>query len=77
MSTPTDSFHQNLTRLISDYVKEHREFLPKDLHSVIIENVEKPLIHAVLEQTNGNLTQAANILGLSRATLRKKSQKRK
>ena len=42
------------------------------LHDLIIGAVEQPLVQMVLEKTNGNQTQAANILGLNRNTLRKK-----
>ena len=42
------------------------------LHDLIIGGVEKPLLEIVLHQTEGNRTQAANILGINRNTLRKK-----
>ena len=34
--------------------------------------VEKPLLGEVLEHCQGNLTHAAEVLGMNRATLRKK-----
>ena len=34
--------------------------------------VEKPLFSAVLDYTNGNQSEAAEILGINRGTLRKK-----
>ena len=43
-----------------------------DLHSMVIREVEKPLLEAVLEHTKSNQSSAAKILGLSRGTLRKK-----
>ena len=42
------------------------------LHELIIGGIEKPLVEIVLKETNGNQTQAANILGINRNTLRKK-----
>ena len=45
---------------------------PIGLHELVIGEVEKPLVEAVLEHTNQNQTKAANALGLSRSTLRKK-----
>lgn len=42
------------------------------LHDLIISGVEKPLLEIVLQETEGNRTQAANILGINRNTLRKK-----
>jgi Fis family transcriptional regulator len=34
--------------------------------------IEKPTIEYVLKKTNGNLTQASKVLGITRSTLRKK-----
>jgi Fis family transcriptional regulator len=42
------------------------------LHALVISEVEKPLLEAVLNHTNFNQSKAAKILGLSRGTLRKK-----
>ena len=43
-----------------------------DLHSLVIREVEKPLLEAVLNHTKSNQSKAAKMLGLSRGTLRKK-----
>ena len=43
-----------------------------DLHQMVIGEVERPLIETVLDYTQGNQTQAARLLGVSRSTLRKK-----
>ena len=43
-----------------------------DLYSMVISEVEKPLIETVLEQCGHNQSRAAQVLGLSRSTLRKK-----
>ena len=42
------------------------------LFDLIVGGVEKPLVEIVLDETNGNQTKAANILGINRNTLRKK-----
>ena len=39
---------------------------------LVIGEVEKPLFRAVLTYTNGNQSEAAEILGINRGTLRKK-----
>lgn len=49
-----------------------RGYHVEDLHSHVINQVERPLIELVLEQTRGNQLQAARILGINRNTLRKK-----
>lgn len=45
---------------------------PGDLYQLVLGEVEKPLFRAVLEYTNGNQSEAAEILGINRGTLRKK-----
>jgi Fis family transcriptional regulator len=42
------------------------------LHEMVLTEVERPLIETVLDYTQGNQTQAARMLGMSRSTLRKK-----
>ena len=45
---------------------------PGELHSQLLADVEKPLVAAVLEHTDGNQIRAAALLGINRNTLRKK-----
>jgi Fis family transcriptional regulator, factor for inversion stimulation protein len=45
---------------------------PKELYDLVIGEVEKPLLKAVLGYTGGNQSLAASILGINRGTLRKK-----
>src|ERR1044072_3364372 len=45
---------------------------PGDLYQLVMGEVEKPLFRAVLGYTNGNQSEAAEILGINRGTLRKK-----
>ena len=45
---------------------------PAGLYDLVIGEVEKPLLSAVLSYTNGNQSEAAEILGINRGTLRKK-----
>ncbi len=42
------------------------------LHRLIMAEVEKPLLQETINHCAGNLTHAAEMLGISRATLRKK-----
>jgi len=43
-----------------------------ELYSMVLEQVERPLIRIILEKTRGNQVKAADILGINRNTLRKK-----
>ena len=45
---------------------------PGDLYQLVLGEVERPLFEAVLDYTNGNQSEAAEILGINRGTLRKK-----
>ncbi len=45
---------------------------PTDLHGRVIDEVEMHLIDFVMDRTQGNRSEAAAILGVSRTTLRKK-----
>lgn len=43
-----------------------------NLYGMVIEEVERPLFETVLRHAGGNLSLAAKMLGLTRATLRKR-----
>jgi Fis family transcriptional regulator len=45
---------------------------PAALYQLVMGEVEKPLLRAVLDYTGGNQSEAADILGINRGTLRKK-----
>nr|WP_197495992.1 helix-turn-helix domain-containing protein [Acidihalobacter yilgarnensis] len=45
---------------------------PSDLYRLVLAEVERPLLEAVLIQCRGNQCRAASYLGISRGTLRKK-----
>jgi Fis family transcriptional regulator len=44
----------------------------QDLYRLVIEEVERPLFASVMQHMGGNQTRAAELLGISRSTLRKK-----
>ena len=61
-----------LDKSIRQYVGEMDEKNNGHLHQLIMGGIEKPLVEIVLKETGGNQTQAANIVGINRNTLRKK-----
>ena len=57
---------------LDDYFKALNGHAPKNLYEMILEQVEPPLLRATLTYCDGNQSKAADMLGLNRATLRKK-----
>jgi len=63
----------NLTdECLNSYFENLNGHKPGDLYQLVLGEVEKPLFRAVLTYTNGNQSEAAEILGINRGTLRKK-----
>jgi len=54
------------------YFKDLKGTEPDNLHEMLVEVVEKPLLEIVMRQAEGNQSKAAMWLGLNRNTLRKK-----
>lgn len=54
------------------YFKDLHGHNPGDLYDLVLGEVELPLFQTVMEHTDGNQSRAAAILGINRATLRKK-----
>ena len=71
---------QSRNRLLSNftedamksYFKNLNGHKPAEIYRLVLGEVEPPLLRAVMEHTEGNQTLAAEMLGLNRATLRKK-----
>jgi len=57
---------------MDDYFAKLNGEDPGDIYAMVISEVERPLLACVLEHCGGNQTRAASLLGLNRATLRKK-----
>jgi Fis family transcriptional regulator len=45
---------------------------PIDFYSILLEEIERPLLETLINHTHYNQVKMANILGISRGTLRKK-----
>jgi len=60
---------KNALKIYFESLNGHR---PGDLYNLVLGQVEEPLFQAVMKYTNGNQSQAAEILGINRGTLRKK-----
>lgn len=62
---------------INKYLHDLDGEKPGPLYNMVIHSVEKPLIELTLNHTNGNQTQAAELLGINRNTLRNKIKQHK
>lgn len=63
---------QHVRHCLNDYFAHLDGHEPVNLYELVLHEVEKPLIETVLKQANFNQSRAAEILGISRSTLRKK-----
>ena len=70
-STP-DPLSERVRESIDHYFHQLDGTDASDLYQLVIAQVERPLFESVMQHTGGNQTRAAMLLGISRATLRKK-----
>ena len=61
-----------VSKSMRKYFKELEGEAAKDLYGMVLKEVEFPLLEIVMEQCNNNQTQASQILGINRGTLRNK-----
>ena len=66
------SLRQAVTLALSDYFRSLEGEPPRELHALVTREVEAPLLQMTMELAGGNQSVAAEMLGLSRNTLRKK-----
>ena len=72
----TNVRNRPLRQLTADALKRYFKDLnghkPGELYDLVLGEIEAPLFETVMQHTHGNQSQAAEILGINRATLRKK-----
>ncbi len=68
------SLSEQVTRTLECYFDTLQDEKISNLHELVIQQVEKPLIEFVLKKHHYNQTQTAQTLGINRNTLRKKMQ---
>jgi Fis family transcriptional regulator len=71
-SKKSKPLHKHTEEALNQYFANLNGDRPGDLYDLVMGEVERPLFKAVLDFTDGNQSQAAGILGISRGTLRKK-----
>ncbi len=70
VTSPALSEHVRLA--VERYIKQMDGYAISGLHAIIMDEVEKQLVETVLDHTGYNQSKAAQSLGISRSTLRKK-----
>lgn len=69
---PIKPLCHSVAECMDQYFRTLNGHNPKDLYDTILGQVEPPLLRATLRYCDGNQSRAAELLGLNRATLRKK-----
>ena len=62
----------HVKQAIERYFRELNGAQPASVYDMVLREVERPLLEVVMQQTNGNQSRAAEVLGINRNTLRKK-----
>lgn len=71
-ASTSQNLRDSVRKSLQQYFAQLDGQTPANLYSLVLAEVEKPLIEMVLQLTNGNQSKAALVLGISRGTLRKK-----
>ena len=66
------SLRDHVESAMADYFTQLDGQPTTDLYQMVLEQVESPLLEAVMTYTQRNQSRAAEMLGLNRGTLRKK-----
>jgi len=66
----------SISRCVRQALEEYFQHLdgeaPHEVHQMVLDAVEKPMLEVVMRHARGNQTHAAQILGISRNTLHKR-----
>jgi Fis family transcriptional regulator len=66
---------ENVTEVMRHYFASLKGEEPRHVYDFFLDEIEEPLLSAVMKYTRNNQSEAARILGLSRGTLRAKLKK--
>ena len=71
-SQPQPALREYVAKAVRRYLHDMNGADVDDLHVVVMREIETPLLHEVMRHCDGNQSRAADMLGINRATLRKK-----
>ena len=63
---------RSVERSLDEYFRRLDGELPTGIYDMVIGHVERALLVSIMDRANGNQTQAAEMLGMNRNTLRSK-----
>ena len=68
----TQTLRDAVERALVNYFSQLDGETISDVYKMVLSEIEAPLLEVTMRYTRDNQTQAANVLGLNRGTLRKK-----
>lgn len=71
----TNEIGRSVEKSLDEYFRNLDGEPPHGIYDMVIHHVERALITSVMARANGNQTQAADMLGMNRNTLRTKLAK--
>lgn len=63
---------QCVASALDQYLNDLKGHDPENLYQMVVGEVEKGMLESIMNYAEGNQTRAAEMLGINRATLRKK-----
>jgi len=67
----SSEIHDCVRRSLNRYFRDLDGQSPHAVYSMVLKCVERPMLEVVMKQADGNQTLAADMLGISRGTLRR------
>ena len=71
----SNEIERSVAKSLDEYFRKLDGETPHGIYDMVITNVERVLIASVMAHAKGNQTQAADMLGMNRNTLRSKLAK--
>lgn len=68
----SSEIHDCVRRTLNRYFRDLDGQTPHAVYDMVLRSVERPMLEVVMKQAGGNQSVAAEILGISRGTLRRK-----
>lgn len=68
----TTPLEQSVRDRLERYFTDLGDSEPHDMLAMVVSCVERPVLQVALEKSHGNQSKAAEMLGITRSTLRKK-----